>query len=152
MDAGVALEEPDPAGRRWDHGGQHPQQRGLARPVRAEQSQDPGSGRHGHAEDRRGPAEPAVQVGDLDVHEAPLEVRVAYSTTAAPATATARYGRVSIDPVTAAVSRPALAWPTRTVMIQLATPAAAPTVAERATVATDRARAHTAVIGTSQLK
>src|SRR5690348_5316762 len=35
-------------------------------------------------------------------------------------------------------------------MIQAATPAAAPTLAERASVAAESARAHTAVIGTSQ--
>src|SRR4051812_3806610 len=57
---------------------------------------------------------------------------------------------IRADSVTAAVSRPAAACPDSTVTTQPATPAATPTCAERVSVATARASAHTAVIGISQ--
>jgi hypothetical protein len=54
------------------------------------------------------------------------------------------------EPVIAAAIRPGTACPGRAVITQPATPAAAPVLAERTTVATASASAHTAAAGISQ--
>ena len=52
--ARVPAEQPQPAGGRRDHGGHHAQQRGLARAVRAEQPEHPGTGLAGPPRPRPG--------------------------------------------------------------------------------------------------
>src|SRR5580700_10443066 len=54
------------------------------------------------------------------------------------------------ESVIAAVNFPSAAWPARIAIAQPAEPAATPTFGDRVTVAVARARAQTAVIGTSQ--
>jgi hypothetical protein len=74
----VPAEQPQPAGGRRDHGGHHAQQRGLARSVRAEQAEYPGTSLQAHPGHGLIPAEPPGQIGDLDVHHrVPLGIRVA---------------------------------------------------------------------------
>ena len=76
--ARVPAEQPQPAGARRDHGGHHAEQRGLARSVRAEQAEYPGTGLQAHPRDGQIPAEPPAQIGDLDVQlGVPLGIRVA---------------------------------------------------------------------------
>src|SRR5580698_5700800 len=71
---------------------------------------------------------------------------------AAQAAATSRYGMTSSALVTTVVNRPLADRADKMVMTQPARPAPAPVSADLATVATARASAHTAVIGTSQPK
>src|SRR5215475_7965068 len=149
MSARITSEHPHRPRGRSNDGGEHPQQRCLSGAVRTEEPEHPRTGFEVHPGHRLRPAEPPGQVGDLDVHADLLGSRVANATTATQQPANARYGRTSADAVTATVKWPAAAWLDSTVITQHASPAATPTLADRASVAAANASADIAVIGTS---
>ena len=63
---------------------------GLARAVRAQQPEHPGTGLHRHPGHRLGAAEPPGHIADLNVHDVPFGIRVANHAMAPQAAAPAR--------------------------------------------------------------
>ena len=97
-------------------------------------------------------AETLGQFGDLNVHDVPLGMRVADEHDRGAAGRECQVGNHQAGGGDRRGRRPVAARAASTVMTQPASPAATPTLAERASVAAARASAQTAVIGTSQPK
>ena len=117
--AGITVEQPQPARGRRDHRGQHPQQRGLARAVRAPADRTPPA-RPPDSPPRRPSVRPNRRVTSVIsmfmTFLSGVSGRIAATTARADSRAGHDRRRTATQSVTAAANRPVAACPASTVM------------------------------------